>query len=752
MNIVRTDGIILGQEQKLEIEPRYFLQTAERAMKNDIVRSLVELITNADDSYGELEYRGIKTNGQIIISVERRRQDRGATIMLKDKAEGMQLEEMVNKLKRVGGITSRFIETKGVKTRGLMGRGSKECVVFGTLTFKSIKDGVYSELQIKKPAHFIPVKKRPAREYDRVELDIPKGNGTAVILEVEPQFRIPNHQFLNDNLPKYYSLRDIFASPQRKIELIDLGNSKKRDSRLIYTPKTGDVEIDETFIVPGYPKAEAHIQVFKSENRVKVDNSSPYWEGGVLIQSKYAIHGVTGFSRDIENNPYFEYYFGRIQCSYIDELAIEYELQEKQKLPHPSENPTRVIDPLRSEGLSRDHPFTQALYSEGIRRIKALLKRDEEEATNKIKEIENKRTTERLRKLADEVSKFIQERTDVTNEPDEEYYLDPSDIPSGGMIIVPGGLRIPIGEARKFYVYIRPTNEQIERQINLSTDSDSILLNSDIEGFLDKGNGLFYTSFSVMGMNYVTNSKIKVSWSGISKNVNVSVIKKEEGHPYVKDFSFEKIEYKVREGKRKEILILAKWPDFVHGEVECLITSSSEEFIDIAHKKIKMKYTQFSDGAEMAIGKVKIIGKKVGGPTIIKANLQKEISTKVLVIPPKKLGHNMEIKVVDEDLGDQRAVWTGNLLKISGRHNSIRRYLGPAPEFKGQDSIHFRLLLAELIADNVARRVLELNSQKNIREFEDLDVTGFYNKHRRYMNEFLERAHKIQIPEDEIKS
>lgn len=747
------DRIILGQEQKLEIEPRYFLQTAERAMKGDIVRGLVELITNADDSYGEIEFCRLKTSGKISIYIERRRKNKNTTVIVKDRAEGMVLEEMVHKLKRVGGITSKFLETKGFKTRGLMGRGSKECVVFGRLTFKSIKNNIYSELQLKKPAHFIPVIKRLVTEIDRVELNIPKGNGTVVILDVDSQFKIPSHQFLVDNLPKYYSLRDIFASPQRKLKLHNSSKPKSRNDRLVYVAKEGNPVLDEAFEVPGYPKAEAHISVLKTSGRIKAEPNSPYWEGGILIKSNHAIHGVTGFARDIENNPYFEHYFGRIRCPYIDRLAIEYELKEKRKIPHSTANPSRIIDPLRSEGLTANHPFTKALYGEAKRRIKILLKQDEEEATSKTKEIENKKTTERLRRLATEVSKFIKDRTENLEDLEDENYLDDSDISSGGMIIIPRGLRIPIGEVKNFYVYVKPAPQQPERRIELSTESQAILLNSDVEGLLERSNGIFYSSFSVMGMDYADNIKIKVSWSGIEKYVSVSVVKKEEVHPNVKDFAFEKNEYKVRKGKQKEILILANWPGFIHGEVECQVTSDNDEFIDFTGKKTRLKHAAFDDGTEMGIGKLKVFGKKVGGPTTLKTALQqREITTKIFVIPPRDLGHDFEIKLVDEDLGEQRAVWDGNFLKISGRHNSIRRYLGPAPDFSGQKSIHFRLLLAELIADNVARRVLELNSQKNIKEYEEMDVSSFYQKHRRYMNEFLEIAHKIQIPENEINT
>lgn len=264
MDELSKKGIILGQEQRFEFDDRYFLSTAERAMKDDIVRGLVELITNADDSYGQLEFNGLSTNGKISILIERRRKGKSTTIKVRDRAEGMRLEEMVNKLKRVGGITSHFLETKGVKTRGLMGRGSKECVVFGVLTFKSIKNNIYSEVHLKKPAIFIAITERRATEVDRVELDIPKGNGTQVILEVDPSFKIPNHQFLLEHLPKYYSLRDIASSLKRKLELINLGGQRERKDSLAYASREGNVEVNETFTVDGYQDAEAHLIIKKS--------------------------------------------------------------------------------------------------------------------------------------------------------------------------------------------------------------------------------------------------------------------------------------------------------------------------------------------------------------------------------------------------------------------------------------------------------------------------------------------------------
>ena len=45
--------------------PRAFKQDATNAMKGDIVRGLIELITNADDAYGEAQHGKIRVEVRI---------------------------------------------------------------------------------------------------------------------------------------------------------------------------------------------------------------------------------------------------------------------------------------------------------------------------------------------------------------------------------------------------------------------------------------------------------------------------------------------------------------------------------------------------------------------------------------------------------------------------------------------------------------------------------------------------------------
>jgi len=739
--------IKMGKEYDLDYENRYFMQNAEAAMKGDYVRALVEFITNCDESYNHLEENGKKINGEIQISIEKRRGNKNSIVKILDKAEGMTMEEMVIKLKRVGGITSGFLETKGEARRGLMGRGAKDCVVFGTIKYQSIKNGQYSEIEIKRPGKFIPILSKKATNFERFNTGIEKGNGTLVMQEVEPKFKIPSHESLVKNLCKYYSLRDIASDSKRSLILIDVCN--KRRKKLSYDYPKGEIVFDNKINIPSYPEAETHLIIEKLSNRISCDSSSPYWEGGILVRSKKAIHEVTSLSKKIENNPYFEFYFGKVVCPYIDDLMSEYEEMEKSSGKHLDKNPDRIIHPLR-DGLVKDHPFTKELYGEIAKCLEVLLKNDEDKSKQETREIENKRTKDRFKKLANEASKFIKDNTVDINIEDENY-LTPSEIKTGGMVIIPAGLKLLINEEKKVYIYIRPLLEQKEKHVIVINNSDFIKLNTEIIGLVDRGDGILVGALAIKGMKEGS-TKIKLTWGEIPKDLSIIVMSKNEQPQNIKEFQFEKDSYTVKEGKKKNIRIFVQWPEFIHGRVKIKISMDGTNFCKLLTENILLDYDRkLKDifGRRLATGVVKILGLKAGGPVIISATLKgKEIQTKIRVAPRREFGKNFDIKIADEDLGDQRALLIENLMKINGRHKNIKRYLGPAPDFIGQNSIHFRLLMAELIADTVARRVLELNASKP--EYKDMDVTSFYRKHREYMNNFLEIAHRVQIPDNEI--
>ena len=109
-------------ERKLQFDDRVALQQADQAIRKDVIRALVELVTNCNDSYHRLEDSGRNTSGQIIVEVQRRHSN--SVLRIRDFAEGMTGEQMDQCVGTYGGATSGFLEGRSV--RGLWGRGLKD--------------------------------------------------------------------------------------------------------------------------------------------------------------------------------------------------------------------------------------------------------------------------------------------------------------------------------------------------------------------------------------------------------------------------------------------------------------------------------------------------------------------------------------------------------------------------------------------------------------------------------------------------
>lgn len=180
----------------LGAEPRYKRQNMERAMRGKIERGLVELITNSDDSYRDLEEEGKQVSGKIRIEIERRKKEQPSTVIVRDRAGGMNREEMFHKLGTLGRRTSGF--EKGKARRGLHGRGARDVVAFGVVYFESIKEEEYNHLIIPPSlkCRFTESRAKKATEEIRKKLGIPRGNSTVVTIEVESRFKLPHHETL----------------------------------------------------------------------------------------------------------------------------------------------------------------------------------------------------------------------------------------------------------------------------------------------------------------------------------------------------------------------------------------------------------------------------------------------------------------------------------------------------------------------------------------------------------------------------
>lgn len=61
-----------ARKLKLKASKRAFEILANQAIGNDLLKGLIELITNSDDSYARLSEKGAPTDGRIEIEIDRR--------------------------------------------------------------------------------------------------------------------------------------------------------------------------------------------------------------------------------------------------------------------------------------------------------------------------------------------------------------------------------------------------------------------------------------------------------------------------------------------------------------------------------------------------------------------------------------------------------------------------------------------------------------------------------------------------------
>ena len=113
-----------GSSRKLQYADRVAIQQADQAIRKDVFRALVEVITNSNDSYLRLEQAGWLVSGEIYIDVLRRHKN--SIIRIWDNAEGMNDARMDKVVGTYGEATSGIKEDKNV--RGMWGRGLKDSI------------------------------------------------------------------------------------------------------------------------------------------------------------------------------------------------------------------------------------------------------------------------------------------------------------------------------------------------------------------------------------------------------------------------------------------------------------------------------------------------------------------------------------------------------------------------------------------------------------------------------------------------
>jgi len=372
----------MALSRKLQYADRVALQQADQAIRKDILRALVEIITNSNDSYSRLEDTGMPVSGEIIIDIWRKRKN--SVIRVRDFAEGMDDIHMDKVVGTYGEATSGLKEDKHV--RGMWGRGLKDAIfglgygyvnsIRGDYLYRSsllLKDGVPTfDLEV-------PI---PVTDELRDEHGIPDGNGTEIeIIISRDDVKMPQFDNLRNYLQRHFELRTIMGSPSRLIILKNLaGKNKVRDEHVLsYKPPKGEKVLDEQFDIEGFP-ASAHLQLLRSKIQLSTrGEEGDYADAGLLVISESTVISLTMLK--FENDPYASFFYGSIRCDYLHDLL---------------KNDEPVLTATR-DGINWTLPFTRALKEAVEDRIEPLVQIEREHAMQD----EQMKLDKRLRKKLD---------------------------------------------------------------------------------------------------------------------------------------------------------------------------------------------------------------------------------------------------------------------------------------------------------------------------------------------------------------
>ena len=729
-------------KKDLEVDSRTIMQNAKLAVR-DIYDAIVELVTNADDRYQVLHKRD-----RVEIEIRRHR-GQLSLLIVRDFADGMTSETMQQKLSRIGGRVSGMED--GLAVRGTNSRGAKDVAALGRVSFESIGcDGCLHTCRITEFFGFELDDSRAVTQKDRLRLGIEEGTGTLVTISVDTSYRVPNHRDLITKVASLVPLRDIVRQKKTKIIVRDL--QQQRADEVSLPTYAGNKRLSERFSIPGYPDAEAKLVVYRAHQPFKRDKAR-FRLGGILVKSRHAIHEATLFDSELETDPCAAWFYGRLTCEAIDDLWNEFDHRHSNQLPPLESNPLPILDPSRKLGLTREHPAVAALYKEALRRLRPLVGEERRREQNERSKVESRKTRKRLDTLEKAANKFIEEYSD---EDEEDISREQSGHEKGsrfrmqGYVLSPPFAQMMVGHSRQCHLsVVQEAFPEIEAGDSVQIECLAPELKVDrlfapLESHSTQ-EGVLRASWSIKALKKSAATGLRVQVGPISGETVIEILDSEtEKYASIRTLQFQKKRYRISATSRKRVRLLAPLNivESFGRAFEVEIKSASDYRITGSNKlTIKSKL-----GVAIADLTVSAI-RENPDPGKLCARLSDHSAETDIVVAPLE-GTGITIKLEDVAHGTQRYRWKKNVLEIAARHPSLSRYIGSKSEqFPGQEERHFRVILAEIVADAVCSNILRHNIQINPADYENADWDLYYAAFSELMDRFLPTAHELVVPD-----
>ena len=714
---------------------RAFHQDATEAMRGDIVRALIELITNTDDAYASM---GSLKQGKITVEVEHRR-NQPWRVVVRDRATGMSAATMEKRLARLGGRTSGF--ESGENRRGNLGRGAKDLAAFGKVIFESIVDGNYATFVLHPDGRWDLDPERDAKDKDRERTGIARGSGTVVTVEVTAGIRCPQHETLYRRLTGHFQLRDILSDSSRKVELINLNDWSNKS--LIYAYPKGKEVFSSEIGITDYAGVKARLILWRLAEKCEDGPENTGRPSGILIKGKRAIYDNTLFR--YEGDIHAGWFAGKLECEYVDHLAREYDNRLESGRPLDPANPLPIIS-RRRDGLNSAHPFFGALKQAVEGPLGLLIAEEAERVRAEARSVESDDTRQALNRLARELGRLVTE---------ELREIEAEDLPGddGGeaplLSIVPEQVFAYMGEDRTLTVVARKDGVAVDDEVHIEVDPGGVVELLTATAPLKIHARREDVLVAQVRLRPLIVGEATMITATIGPRTAHALLEVQPPRLIVEDpvvppetLQFERPTYRIGWQRPKELMLLAP-AEVVEAIGENLQISSTDRGIVVRTPQVKLKYDDILDFYRAT---VIVEGRVLDAAGQVLARKDTLVAATQVKVTRKEEGPDFRIELSQEEMGPFRATIERTqdvqVVKVAARHPALLPYLGNG--FEGQDTPIVRALVSEAVADAGARLVVsKLYYQR--RNTEAFDVDRYYREHYKRVLKFLPRFQKVLV-------
>jgi hypothetical protein len=530
------------------------------------------------------------------------------------------------------------------------------------------------------------------------------------------------------------------ADPDRDVFLVHANRPGARPDRLRFEMPKLTSRVHKTGVsIPGYPGVTAEIFIGEAEEPFPDEGRrSPTRKAGLLIKGRRAIYESSLFG--YEGNSYALAFSGWIKSDDIDRIADEFDSRAETGQPHPADNPMPIIS-RRREGLVEEHPLYQAIRRLAEAELGPLVAAREQRARERSRTVEEESTTRLLSQLARAAAKFMQE---AAEEEDVEIDLTTGTEPSPPLVIIPGAVEVPTDSQRVLSVMAAKAGLDGLAEVALELAPPDVVEAAastiKLSPSRRRDDVLRGTVRITAGPNL--GATLLTARAGQrSADCVIEVVEPEAPPEPVPPtaLEFERPHYRLVLGKPKSLRIRAPLEAYPEGvRISVRSTGRGVVVLDGGEATLESR-----PGALAMEGSVRVEGRieQESAKLFATGPDGRQAEASAQVVSREESGADFETKLVPEYQGDQRAQWSGDyrLLRIMGEHPAVRPYLGDKDAgYPGQTTPQFRLMMAELVADAVVRRILLGKYGED-----EVDAGTFYVQQYKLMARFLARAHKL---------